>query len=81
MKQSGGAKQIRGKQIVYRYNGDPKYDEVVSDVLGSVPFLHVGDLLRKNGKQWKVAVVRDDLDMPGSSTAVTIHRVFLTDRL
>jgi hypothetical protein len=81
MKQLDMAKQIRGKQIVYRFNGDPKYDETVSDSLGSMPFRQVGDVLKKNGKQWRVAVIRDDYSMPGSAIAIPIHRVFLTDKL
>jgi hypothetical protein len=74
------AKQTRGKQIIYRYNGDPTYDETVSDLLGSMPFRQVGEILNKNGKQWRVNVVRDDFNMASSRTAIPIHRVFLTDK-
>jgi hypothetical protein len=72
-------KLCRGKQIVYRYNGDPKHDETVSDILGSMPFRRVGEILKKNGKEWRVNVVRDDFNMASSRTAIPIHRVFLTD--
>jgi|ERR1700677_315018 hypothetical protein len=72
-------KQSRGKQIIYRYNGDPKHDETVSDMLGSMPFRQVGEIVKKNGKEWRVNVVRDDFNMAFSRTAIPIHRVFLTD--
>jgi hypothetical protein len=73
--------QIRGKQIVYRYNGDPKHDETVSDILGSMPFRRVGEIVKKNGKEWRVNVVRDDFNIASSRTAIPIHRVFLTDKI
>jgi len=74
------AKQTRGKQIIYRYNGDPRHDETVSDMLGSLPFRRVGEIVKKNGKDWRVYVVRDDFNMASSRTAIPIHRVFLTDK-
>ena len=73
-------KLTNGKQIVYRFNGDPKYDETVSDSAGSLPFRMVGEIVTKKGKKCRVAIVRDDLNIDASRTAVPIHRVFLTDR-
>jgi hypothetical protein len=70
----------RGSQTIYRYNGDPKDDEVESDRTGAAPLCWVGEMLRRNGKQWRVAVIRNDLDMLGSARSVLIHRVFLTDK-
>jgi hypothetical protein len=69
-----------GKQIVYRFNGDPRHDEVLSDRTGEIPRLWVGDTLNRNGKKWKVAVVNNDFDMTASAKAIPIHRVFLTDK-
>lgn len=69
-----------GKQIIYRYNGDPKYDERVSDGAGNLPFACVGEMVTRNGKEWQVAVVRDELNMGSSRGAVPIHRIFLTDK-
>ena len=74
------AKVTTGKQIIYRFNGDPKYDERVSDGTGNLPFLNVGEIVTRNGKQWQVAIVRDELNMASSRGAVPIHRVFLTDK-
>jgi hypothetical protein len=71
---------IHGKQMIYRYNGDPKNDEIVSDRTGRMPFRWVGEMLKRNGKEWRVAVVRNDLDIVGSARAVPIHHVFLTDK-
>lgn len=73
-------KQTRGKQIIYRYNGDPRHDEVVSDRTGEMAFSWVGEMLRRNGKKWKVAVINNDFNMTASARAIPIHRVFLTDR-
>jgi hypothetical protein len=72
-------KRHRGKQIIYRFNGDPRHDETVSDPLGSMPFRQVGEIVKKNGKEWRVNVVQDDFNMAFSRTAIPIHRVFLTD--
>lgn len=67
------------KQIVYRFNGDPKYDRVISDATGYLPFRRVGDILTKKGKQWRVTIIRNDFNMDASRSAVPIHRVFVTD--
>jgi hypothetical protein len=80
MKRNLAGKQSRGKQIVYRYNGDPRHDEVLSDRTGEMPFNWVGETLRRNGKKWRVAVINNDFDMTASARAVPIHRVFLTDK-
>jgi hypothetical protein len=42
------------KQIVYRYNGDAKSDEVVNDLVGEFPRHAKGEIVERNGKQWKV---------------------------
>jgi hypothetical protein len=68
-----------GKQIVYRHNGDPKYDEIVKDPTGEIPRCKVGEILLKKGKRWKVAVVHEDFTMAGSNP-FPVQRVFLTDK-
>jgi hypothetical protein len=67
------------KQLVFRHNGDPRYDEIVLDKTGEMLFHRVGEILNKNGKRWRVAVVNEDFTMAGQR-AVPIHRVFLTDK-
>jgi hypothetical protein len=74
-------KLSHSKQIIYRFNGDPKYDEAVSDSAGTLPFRTVGEILMRNGKEWRVTIVRDDFNMSASRTAIPIHHVFLTDQL
>ena len=77
-----GSKPVKvsiGRQIIYRFNGDPKYDEVVSDNTGTIFRPRVGDVVVKKGKKWRVTVVRDGFDMFASRTAVPVHRIFLTD--
>jgi hypothetical protein len=80
MKRSLVTKMSHGSQTIYRYNGDPKSDEVESDRTGAVPLCGVGEMLKRNGKQWRVAIIRNDLNMVASARSVLIHRVFLTDR-
>jgi hypothetical protein len=80
MSQGFAVKRARGKQIVYRFNGDPKHDEVVSDRVGNMALLRVGEILKRNGKQWMVVAVNNELSISGSSVAIPIHRVFLTDK-
>ena len=80
MRHSLGTRLSRGKQTIYRYNGNPSNDEVVFDRKGELPLCWVGEKLKRNGKQWQVSVVRNDLDMVGTGRSVPVHRVFLTDK-
>ena len=77
-------REFSGIQIpgtIRQSNGDPKYDEAVSDSAGTLPFRTVGEILMRNGKEWRVTIVRDDFNMSASRTAIPIHHVFLTDQL
>lgn len=69
-----------GKQIVYRFNGDPRYDERVSDAVGSLPFHSIGEIIFKNAKRWRVMIMRVELDIAASKKGVPIHHIFLTDK-
>jgi hypothetical protein len=40
----------RGAQMIYRYNGDPRSDEVVSDRTDRIPLCSAGEMLKK---EWK----------------------------
>ena len=68
------------KKVVYRYNGDPRQDESVLDWEGSLPMPLVGQILKMHGKEWKVAIIDEDLVM-ARQKAIPIYRVFLTDKL
>ena len=67
------------KQIVYRYNGDAKSDEVVNDLVGEFPRRAKGEIIERNGKQWKVIFINDECTIAGPQQ-VPIHHVFLTDQ-
>lgn len=71
---------MKSKHIVYRYNGDPKSEEVFTDLGGELPLYSVGEVIVRNGKQWKVAAINDEITVAGAQ-AIPIHRVFLTDSL
>jgi hypothetical protein len=71
-------KQSHGKQIVYRYNGNSSTEQTVSDRVGSMLTPSVGAILNRNGREWRVVIVRRDLDMRGPMS-VPIHHVFLTN--
>lgn len=70
-------KRSHGKQIVYRYNGDPSADNIVNDPTGVMPRHVIGETVSRNGKQWKVAAFKEELDVKGP-LAVPIHHVYLT---
>jgi hypothetical protein len=71
-------KQSHGKQIVYRYNGDPSTQQTVSDFKGTMVIPAVGAIVNRNGKKWRVCVVNYELDFKGPMS-VPIHHVFLTN--
>jgi hypothetical protein len=66
------------KEIVFRYNGDPYTQTVVQDRTGKHRGHFAGDILNQDGKQWKVAVVRNENRFEEKGSKV-IQRVFLTD--
>lgn len=71
-------KRSHGKQIVYRYNGDPSTDKIVNDPTGVMLRHAIGEMVNRNGKQWKVVAFQEELDVKGP-LAVPIHHVYLTD--
>jgi hypothetical protein len=71
-------KQSHGKQIVYRYNGDPSTDQTISDRIGTILTPAIGAIVSRNGGEWRVVSVHYDLDLKGPM-AVPIHHVFLTN--
>jgi hypothetical protein len=73
-------KVSQGKLVIYRFNGDPRYDERVSDTTGSLPFHSVGEIVFKNGKRWRIMIVRVELDLTASRKAVPMHHVFVNDK-
>jgi hypothetical protein len=72
--------QKESKQIVYRYNGDPKSDEVQPDLDGEIPIPQRDQIVMRNGKNWKVVQVNTETTV-SVPKAVPIVRIFLTDQV
>jgi hypothetical protein len=70
-------KQSKGKQIVYRFDGDSSTQQTVSDRAGTLLTPLVGAIINRNGTEWRVVGVREELDVKGPM-AVAIHHVYLT---
>jgi hypothetical protein len=67
-------------QYVFRYNGDEKTDEIEVDLQGEKEMPRRGQILVRNGKQWKVVMVSTTREL-SPSPPVPIHRVMLTDNI
>jgi len=65
------------RQFVYRYDGNANSDEVVEDFDGEVLVPEKGQVIPRNGKNWRVVEVLTEqtLSNPG---AIPVCRVFLT---
>jgi hypothetical protein len=67
--------QSHRKQIVYRYDGDPYFQDVMNDIKGKLPWHLVGEKVNRNGKEWRVDAVRND-----SKQGTSVQRVFLSNK-
>lgn len=67
------------KQFVYRYNGDVKSEEVEQDLDGKVEVPHRGQLIVRNGKNWRVIHVETQSFL-NKSGPIPVVRVFLTEQ-
>ena len=67
------------KQIVCRYNGDEKSDEVEQDLDGEVDVPQKGHIITRKGKQWKVVHMVKEETVAGPK-AIPVYRLFLSDR-
>ena len=65
------------KQIVYRYNGDEKSEELEVDLDGEVALPQPGEYMVRKGKQWKA--VHRIIESSGAG-AIPVIRIFLTDQ-
>ena len=68
------------REFVYRYNGDPTSQQIMLDESGMLPMHLVGEILHRNGKEWRVAVVQNECPFAGS-VEIFRQRVFLTDHV
>jgi hypothetical protein len=64
------------KQIVYRYNGDPKSEEVDQDLYGGAAVPERDAVVERKGKSWRV--VKVDIETSGKN--IPVYRIYLTDR-
>ena len=67
----------RGKQFVYRYDGDAKSEEVEQDLLDEIPVPEKDQTISRKGKNWKVVAVMTE-QLLSNPPAIPVHRVFLT---
>jgi hypothetical protein len=68
------------KRMTYRFNGNLRTQETVFDSEGLLPMHKIGEILKKNGRQWKVSVINHNLLMTGQGV-MPVYRVYLTDAL
>lgn len=69
---------MKRKQVVFRYNGDAKTDEVEVDHDGEFPVPNRGDVLVRKGKNWRVAAVTTETSVTDPQQYPVV-RVFLGD--
>jgi hypothetical protein len=60
------------KELIYRYDGDPSTEERVTDVTGEGTVPKVGQIIERQGKEWRVVEVPADYNR-----AVLLYRIFL----
>lgn len=65
---------MNARQFVYRYEGDPKTDEVEQDLDGDTPVPQKGAVITRRGTTWTVFEVLTFSSPP----AIPVYRVFLT---
>jgi len=69
-----------GKQIVFRYNGDPTTKEIDLDMDGDKSVPGQGSFVERKGGRWKVVQVNVEMSV-AEPFEVPVHRVFLTNKL
>lgn len=68
----------QAKQIVHRYNGDVKSEEVEQDLDGEVTLPQKDQFVVRNGRNWKVMHVETQSSL-SKSGPIPVVRVFLTE--
>ena len=69
-----------GKQIVFRYNGDPTTEEIDLDMDGDKSVPEQGSIIERKGERWKVVQINVEKNVT-EPFEVPVHRVFLTNKL
>jgi len=70
--------RMKGRQFVYRFNGDEKTQEVVVDADGEIPIPLTGSQIMRNGSPWKVVTVTTQTS--ANPREFPIHWVFLSNK-
>jgi len=61
------------KELIYRYDGDPATEERVTDITGEATVPGVGEMIERQGKEWRVVAVVADYNR-----AVVLYRIALS---
>ena len=64
------------RQIVFVYNGEAKFNELIPDTNGDAIVPERGEILERNGKRWTVVAIHTQTAASGNS--VPVVKVFLT---
>lgn len=67
------------KQIVFRYNGDAKSEEIEYDLDGNIMTPRKGQTIARRGKEWEVVHVLLEQSLSADGP-LPIVRVFLTNQ-
>jgi hypothetical protein len=70
---------IAAKDVIFVYNGNDKDTEVEFDAEGDVPCPVDGSIVKRRGRQWKVARTSVQSATSGAK-AMQVLRIDLTDR-
>ena len=71
-----GARMVKGRQLVYRYDGDANSEETEQDLFEVMPIPKHGDTIERKGKQREVYLIQTTESVRDPST-LPIYRVFL----
>ena len=63
---------MNAKELIYRYDGDPSTEERVTDITGEATVPRVGEMIERQGKEWRVVDVVADYNR-----AVVLYRIVL----
>ena len=67
-----------GKQIVWRYDGDAKSDDVQQDLEGEIAVPEKDSVIMRKGRRWKAVQINEQRELTANS--VPIYRVFLASK-
>jgi len=66
------------KQVVYRFNGNPKTDQVKDDLEDEIELPSKGNVLVIDGKRWKVIEIMTERSLDARGP-IPVVRIYLSD--